>query len=259
MNDSQPTQFVEFRARRDAAMCAPFSPAALIATQWLSEDAAALQHVAGTWYAADGQVVALGIEPDDVTELTAGAAWVDDSLVFAPEASVIWRGNQLLAIERYGSYGLRIFDPTSPGRTSMRGIDAYKYDPAWAVEAQFQLIDPEAVEIDLVNGLRVPGTVTAVFTFDHAGTPVTMQIDAPPGEPTAIAFLDKMALEAGAPLRFLPIRWPEGGTGKTIVDFNYAMLPPCAFSPHFMCPLPLAANRLPFAVTAGERAPIRQG
>ncbi|MDR0435854.1 MAG: DUF1684 domain-containing protein [Propionibacteriaceae bacterium] len=256
-------KYEAFRARRNAAMLAPFAPAALVATQWVGDTAEPLEHVAGEWRMADGKVVAVGIEPSDVAELDAGVTWVDGDLVFEPESAAIWKGKQLLAIERYGTYGLRIFDPEAPGRTSLVGIDSYSYDPAWAVTARFKLVTPAEVEIDLVNGLKVPGTVSAVFTFESGDTTATMQIDAVPNEPAAVAFLDRMALEAGAPLRFLPIHWPEGdewlrdGTGTAIVDFNYATLPPCAFSPHFMCPLPLAANRLPFAVTAGERAPLR--
>jgi uncharacterized protein (DUF1684 family) len=106
----------------------------------------------------------------------------------------------------------------------------------------------------------VPGTVTAEFTFVHDGQPVTMHVNGPVGEDTAISFLDSDAIEAGAPLRFLPIRWPDTptGEGKAVVDFNYACLPPCSFSPAFMCPLPLPANRLSFPVPVGERAPIRR-
>ena len=39
------------------------------------------------------------------------------------------------------------------------------------------------------------------------------------------------------------------------LDFNKAHNPPCAFSDFAICPLPPRQNILPFAVTAGERAP----
>jgi uncharacterized protein (DUF1684 family) len=41
--------------------------------------------------------------------------------------------------------------------------------------------------------------------------------------------------------------------GSVTLDFNYAVLPPCAFSYNFNCPIPPKQNRLPFAVTAGEK------
>lgn len=39
-------------------------------------------------------------------------------------------------------------------------------------------------------------------------------------------------------------------------DFNRAFLPPCAFSGHYVCPLPSPENHLDLAVTVGERLPL---
>lgn len=43
--------------------------------------------------------------------------------------------------------------------------------------------------------------------------------------------------------------------GLTILDFNFAYNPSCAYSPRYVCPLAPPANRLPMPVMAGERAP----
>lgn len=43
--------------------------------------------------------------------------------------------------------------------------------------------------------------------------------------------------------------------GRTVLDFNFAYNPSCAYSPRYVCPLAPTANRLPAAVRAGERAP----
>ena len=46
--------------------------------------------------------------------------------------------------------------------------------------------------------------------------------------------------------------------GRTVLDFNFAYAPSCAYSPHYICPLAPPANRLPGRVAAGERnLPIR--
>jgi hypothetical protein len=46
----------------------------------------------------------------------------------------------------------------------------------------------------------------------------------------------------------------------TVLDFNLARNPPCAYSPYTTCPLPPAENRLAVAVEAGEkRFPLHQG
>ena len=41
--------------------------------------------------------------------------------------------------------------------------------------------------------------------------------------------------------------------GSVVVDFNRAVLPPCAFSYHFNCPIPPQQNRLSIPITAGEK------
>jgi uncharacterized protein (DUF1684 family) len=42
--------------------------------------------------------------------------------------------------------------------------------------------------------------------------------------------------------------------GTTVLDFNQAYNPPCAFNPFTTCPIPLPENRLQVKVLAGERA-----
>jgi uncharacterized protein len=44
--------------------------------------------------------------------------------------------------------------------------------------------------------------------------------------------------------------------GTTVLDFNEAYNPPCAFNPYTTCPIPLRENQLPIKVLAGERAYI---
>jgi uncharacterized protein (DUF1684 family) len=42
--------------------------------------------------------------------------------------------------------------------------------------------------------------------------------------------------------------------GTTVLDFNQAYNPPCAFNPFTTCPIPLPENRLGVKILAGERA-----
>jgi uncharacterized protein len=48
---------------------------------------------------------------------------------------------------------------------------------------------------------------------------------------------------------------PAGRDGTTVVDFNKAYNPPCAFTAFSTCPMPPPENRLDLAVTAGEKKP----
>jgi uncharacterized protein (DUF1684 family) len=41
--------------------------------------------------------------------------------------------------------------------------------------------------------------------------------------------------------------------GRLVLDFNFAYNPSCAYDPRWACPLAPPRNRLPFAVSAGER------
>jgi hypothetical protein len=42
--------------------------------------------------------------------------------------------------------------------------------------------------------------------------------------------------------------------GTTVLDFNEAYNPPCAFNAYTTCPIPLRENVLPVKVLAGEKA-----
>ena len=52
--------------------------------------------------------------------------------------------------------------------------------------------------------------------------------------------------------RFLYADLADDGT--TVLDFNQAYNPPCAFNPFTTCPIPLAENRLAVKILAGEKA-----
>jgi len=45
----------------------------------------------------------------------------------------------------------------------------------------------------------------------------------------------------------------SAGDGSLVLDFNFAYNPSCAYDERWSCPLSPPENRLPFAVTAGER------
>ncbi len=55
--------------------------------------------------------------------------------------------------------------------------------------------------------------------------------------------------------RFLYLDDP-GEPADVALDWNLLVLPPCAFSYQFACPIPPAENRIPVSVTAGERHPL---
>src|SRR5207253_7975497 len=46
---------------------------------------------------------------------------------------------------------------------------------------------------------------------------------------------------------------PPDGRGTVVLDFNKAYNPPCVFTAHATCALPLPQNRLDLRVDAGEK------
>ena len=46
----------------------------------------------------------------------------------------------------------------------------------------------------------------------------------------------------------------ELSDGRTLVIFNYAYNPYCAYNPHWNCPIPPPENRLAVPIEAGEKA-----
>ncbi len=57
------------------------------------------------------------------------------------------------------------------------------------------------------------------------------------------------------------IKGPDLGEigGRTVLDFNFAYNPSCAYSLRYICPLAPPANRLPSKIEAGERFTLDAG
>ena len=64
--------------------------------------------------------------------------------------------------------------------------------------------------------------------------------------------------ETYAASRFFYAAYP-GADGTTVLDFNKAYNPPCAFTAFSTCPLPPNQNRLDLAITAGEKKARKPG
>lgn len=157
-------------------------------------------------------------------------------------------------IERGGKFGLRVRDPQAKTRTGFAGIDYFAIAPDWRFEARFEP-HPPGRTIDIVNVLDMlepmknPGVV--VFTKDGKEHRLEALDDTGDGQ-LFLIFADRTngKLTYG-PGRFLYA--PAPVDGRTVVDFNRAYNPPCAFTAYSTCPLPPPENRLDLAIEAGEK------
>jgi len=150
---------------------------------------------------------------------------------------------------------LAIWDSEADALNRYEGMSFYPYDPDWVIEAEYvqaeggrkldfaHKSDPEgrSRRHESPGDLRFvrDGREYVVSPFGSDDSLIVVFGDRTNGRDTyGMGRMVNVAFEAG---------------GRAILDFNRAYLPPCAFSPHFNCPLPPARNRLPIEVTAGER------
>lgn len=158
-------------------------------------------------------------------------------------------------IRRGDRLGVRVKDTAAPARKAFHGIDAYAVDPKWRVDARFEPYRPVKV-IPIPNVLghvtQEPSPGAVVFTL--AGREYRIDaVDEEGEQDLFLIFGDRTnGTETYGAGRFLYAPRP-GAAGKTVVDFNKAYNPPCAFTAYATCPLPPPQNRLPIAVTAGEK------
>ena len=79
------------------------------------------------------------------------------------------------------------------------------------------------------------------------------------GDEFFIMFKDATNATATYGSRMLGVHAVANG-GFTVLDFNLAGNPPCAYSPYTICPIPPRENRLAVAIAAGEkRFPTNKG
>jgi uncharacterized protein len=158
-------------------------------------------------------------------------------------------------IERGGRFGVRVKDSNAETRTKFQGLDYFPYNEALRVEAKFVPYDPPR-EIQILNVLNMlePMKTPGALMFKVGGNEYRLDPVLEDGETDwFIIFGDstngKETYGAG---RYVYAAPPDA-SGKTIIDFNRAYNPPCAFTAFATCPLPPRQNKLMVAIEAGEK------
>ena len=156
-------------------------------------------------------------------------------------------------IQREDRVGIRFRDLNHPAINELKEIPCFPIDTLFRVTAK--LVRPIVqTKIPIVNVLGQttmqvsPGKL--YFTLNQQ----TYMLDALlEDDKLFIIFGDATSGQTTYPAgRFLYAKMP-GEDGMTIVDFNKAFNPPCAFTPYATCPLPPRQNILTIAVLAGEK------
>lgn len=174
------------------------------------------------------------------------------------DASRIQMGSGEFYLVRTGAMlGWRYRDAGSARRRDFRGIDYFPVETRWRVEAQWHPF-PEARKAVLLTSIGTPlqATVPGEAVFEIDGRSYRLQPvldeDAPASQRFFFVFSDRTSgRETYGGARYLYSAAPLDG--KLVLDFNRSQNPPCALTPHVVCPIAPAVNRLDLAVTAGEK------
>jgi hypothetical protein len=249
-------RFSLFHSRRETQVAEPFGSLALVLTQWVDAEQS-IWGVPGMWTPRPDGGNGLQLTAVAADGITVDGTLVDGSVLLngpGEGASTIQFSETKSGtiITEDGLFGLRVWDARNEWVANYGGIDAYEYDPAWEVTGRWKP-NPTGtrLDVDKKQGSAKSEVIPGEIEFTHGEHTVSL-VTIGNGKALQIVFADYTnETETYSVGRFLFVVPNPDGT--VTMDFNLAVLPPCAFSYNFNCPIPPKQNRLPFPVRAGEK------
>ena len=157
-------------------------------------------------------------------------------------------------MERDGRYAVRLRDFEHPFVATFGPLPYFDIEPSLRVQATLHRYEePRTANVGtVIEGLGYHPQTPGVVRFELGGQ--TYELEAyESGEKLFFVFGDTTNRDdtygAG---RFLYSDAP-GVDGLTVMDFNKAYSPPCAFNDFSTCPVASPRNRLPIRIEAGEK------
>lgn len=265
--DDYTDSVLQWQKQRDASLRRPDSWLTLAGLHWLkpgrnrfgSESDNELVFPKGPGHLGElhleGQSLGYkGLEPLTLNGQPSRAGTLD---LGAPEGSQIlgWGSLRWFAIHRDGRWAIRLKDEESEKRRNFKGMHYFPVDPAWRVRAQFEpFAQPQKVQVVTAAGTEEEEVRPGELVFAWEGKPVRVVVVQESEQSMMLNFGDasngQETYGAGRYLYF-----SKEADGTVWLDFNRAYTPPCAFTHFATCSLAPPQNRLPFRVTAGEKAP----
>jgi len=188
----------------------------------------------------------------DDLPLTAAVDLRDDS---GPEPDELVIGSVRLVVHvSGGSRAIRVRDPDGPQARGFLGFTWFPIDAQYrAVGRLIRDAAPQRFKVLNTYGQEDEYNSEGVVEFQLQGQ--TLRLRPFTTRPKRFYFVFRDASsghETYETARFLYADLRDGDT--TVLDFNMAYNPPCAFNPYTTCPIPLRENRLPVKILAGEKA-----
>lgn len=261
------TERAAWHETRERALLEPHGWLSLTALHWLAARPAPLPGVPGLWWTDRDGVTHVRAESADEVRLDGSAVEGEATVAVAEgrsSSALSFRSTEgepadvvVEVIRRTGRTAVRVRDPRAAARAGFTGVPIAPYDPSWVVEASVRWYAEArpavvgAAQHGLVHHVSLVGAVD----LERDGETVTLQLTAGHREgEVGLLFSDESTDVAEWRVVF-----GEAAPGDATVrlDLNRAVNLPYAFSDFGTCPAPVEGNHVPFAVTAGERRPVR--
>ena len=248
MNDFL-AEWQAWRDARERRLRDPRGWLAITAIHWLTATPQRFDDVPGEWY-AEGRGATVTLAPGE--SITAG-----DEVLTAGEhplgpldemgLTVTFGAAVAQVADREGHTIVRPRHPDSPTLRAYRGTPCYPPDPDWVVPGRFEPYpSPD-------------GDAVGEVVFEHGGAEHRLVAWGEDDDSLWILFRDATSGVTTYPANRQLLTAPPSPDGSVHIDFNRAINMPCAYTDFATCPVPPAANTLPFAVEAGEQMPTTAG
>lgn len=161
---------------------------------------------------------------------------------------------EFFALQREGKFALRLVDNKINLESKFAGSRFMSFDQSLVVKATLVPRNtPQTINVATVYGTNRKEKSAGWIEFNVNNTIQRIEaVDYGRDLPLYLFFSDltngETTYDAG---RYLKVEWPDKN-GATIVDFNRAYNPPCAYTPYATCPLTPPQNRLNVPIKAGE-------
>lgn len=251
-----------YHERRELSVVQPLGNLALVNTQWVDAEQS-IWGVPGRWAPAEGGLRVIAAASDAI--MVDGVLVDGEALVRGkdqPEPSTIVFSDTVTGFViagDEGAYALRVWDSQSEGIREFGSIDAYPYNPEWVITATFTE-NPAGTTMGFEHlkdsGKTKEQVIPGEITFTKDGVEYNLAAFKA-GRALQLVFADATNGETTYSVgRFLFVAPNPDGT--ITLDFNRAVLPPCAFSYNFNCPLPPKQNRFTVPIEAGEKNVLKK-